>query len=186
MGDSIRLDPCDVHHLTAALSLPFGALLENGTVSLVPADGLLLPYLRMNEEDACPFLRDGICSIHAARPGICRLFPLGRDYDADTRTFRYFLLPDACPKRRENERIGDWIGLPRMEEYEAFVADWHYLVKDLQAYLAKEPSLAEALSSFVLKVFYLTPFAGSGCADPDEAFYRSYRIRAEQARSVIS
>ena len=36
------------------------------------------------ETGACGFLADdGRCSIHMLRPGICRLFPLARDYSDD-------------------------------------------------------------------------------------------------------
>ena len=43
-----------------------------------------------NEKEACYFLNEeGRCSIHSFRPGICRLFPLGRFYEEEG--FRYFL-----------------------------------------------------------------------------------------------
>jgi uncharacterized protein len=40
------------------------------------ADG---PYLRRRRDGACPFLLEGTgCSVHEARPLVCRLYPLGR------------------------------------------------------------------------------------------------------------
>ena len=97
MGKSIILDPLDVHRLTTGLGVPFEALLSQH-VELNVVDGLILPNLRMTEgADACPFLNEqGRCSIHAYRPGICRLFPLGRFYENDS--FRYFLQVHECPK----------------------------------------------------------------------------------------
>lgn len=46
-------------------------------------DGIILPNLRMNgTREVCSFLNEeGRCSIHPYRPGICRLFPLGRYYE---------------------------------------------------------------------------------------------------------
>lgn len=97
MGKSITLDPLDVHRLTTGLGVPFEALLSQH-VELNVVDGLILPNLKMTEStDACPFLNEqGRCSIHACRPGICRLFPLGRFYENDS--FRYFLQVHECPK----------------------------------------------------------------------------------------
>ena len=90
MGKSIVLDPLDVHRLTTGLGVPFEALLSQH-IELNVVDGLILPNLKMTESaDACPFLNaQGRCSIHAYRPGICRLFPLGRFYENDS--FQYFL-----------------------------------------------------------------------------------------------
>lgn len=59
----------------------FDTLLAN-YLELNVVDGMVLPNLKMaGEEEACLFLKDGRCSIHGYRPGICRLFPLGRIYE---------------------------------------------------------------------------------------------------------
>ena len=81
MGESIILDPYDAWRLTTGLAVPFAALLQE-KVELNVVDGVILPNLRMDAQtEACGFLdADGRCSIHAYRPGICRLFPLGRYY----------------------------------------------------------------------------------------------------------
>lgn len=107
MGQSIVLDPLDVHRLTTGLGVPFEALLSQH-IELNVVDGLILPNLKMTESaDACPFLNgQGRCSIHAYRPGICRLFPLGRFYENDS--FRYFLQVHECPKPR-SKSINGWI-----------------------------------------------------------------------------
>ena len=53
----------------------------------------------MKEQDRCAYLdADGRCRIHDVRPGICRLFPLGRVYD-DKGDFSYFLQTGECAKK---------------------------------------------------------------------------------------
>ena len=80
LGDTVILDPLDVHRLCAGLKkLPeelLGSVLELGVT-----DGNILPHLAMKgTEERCVFLNtEGRCSIHDIRPGFCRLFPLGRD-----------------------------------------------------------------------------------------------------------
>ena len=90
MGESIVLNPLDVHRLKVGLGKSFEQLLEN-CLELNVCDGLILPNLKMSGPDeACTFLNsEGRCTIHSFRPGICRIFPLGRFYEGDS--FKYFL-----------------------------------------------------------------------------------------------
>ena len=50
----------------------------------------------------------GRCSIHPYRPGICRLFPLGRYYEEDG--FRHILQIHECEKtNRSKVKIRKWM-----------------------------------------------------------------------------
>ena len=82
MGSSIVLDPYDVFRLEMGLGLSFEGLLAEA-VELNLVDGIILPNLKMSGEgEACTFLNEeGRCRIHPFRPGICRMFPLGRIYE---------------------------------------------------------------------------------------------------------
>ena len=82
MGTSIVLDPCDIWRLTTVTGKNFEQLLAD-TIELQVVDGVILPNLRMDgEKEQCVFLNEqGRCRIHAMRPGLCRVFPLGRIYE---------------------------------------------------------------------------------------------------------
>ena len=84
MGNSIFLDPMDIYRLTTGLECTFEDLLST-CVELQVVDGFIQPNMKMTgKEEQCPFLNEkGRCNIHAIRPGICRLFPLGRCYDGE-------------------------------------------------------------------------------------------------------
>ena len=80
MGNSIVLDPYDVYRLTALRGDTLEHLLEEKKVEWNVVDGQILPNLalRSGADEACGFLDEaGRCRIHAYRPGICRLVPLG-------------------------------------------------------------------------------------------------------------
>ncbi len=96
MGASIILDPLDVFWLCNGLKTSFEALMAD-RIELNIADRLILPNLKMaGTQEACTFLDDcERCSIHSFRPGMCRLFPLGRFYEGHG--FRYFLQVHECP-----------------------------------------------------------------------------------------
>ena len=190
MGDSVRLDPYDVHLLAAAAGRSFAELMQDGVIGLAADDGLLIPHLKMRPDtDDCPFLgADGRCGVHESRPGICRLFPLGRDY-ADG-GFRYFIVPGGCAQPgRAKVRISDWLGVPDVAAWERFVAEWHYFVRRAQQAVTAsgDPDYAGEAAMFVLKVFYLTPYGGApGGADSLAGFLETFDRRLAAAEEAFS
>ena len=190
MTDTIYLDPWDVHQLTGGMGKSFEELRAAGILDLHLEDGMILPYLKMREdgEGACPLLSaDGRCSIHPIRPGYCRLFPLGRDYDAETKTFQYFIVDNGCDMPGKMKvKISKWLGIDNLPVYEEYVARWHYFCRDVKAYLAagEDAAFAQQLNLFILKVFYLTPYVIP--ADGSQDFYSLFEMRLQQARGVIA
>lgn len=132
MGDTILLDPLDIYRLTAALKKGFEELLAD-CVELSVKEGLILPHIKMaGKEERCVFLnREGRCSIHAFRPGLCRAFPLGRNYEEGR--LAYFLLEEECPaKNKTKQKVEKWLDTPQPEKNREFLVSWHYLVKRLK------------------------------------------------------
>ena len=107
MGDSVVLDPFDIYRMQTGLNLTFEQL--TSYIDFHVEDGVILPHLRTTEETlACVFLnQEGRCQIHQYRPGICRLFPLGRYYENDA--FQYFLQIHECKnKNRTKIKLKKW------------------------------------------------------------------------------
>lgn len=171
MGSSIVLDPWDIYQLTTHLNTTFESLLQN-VLELNVVDGIILPNLKMQEEnEACAFLNsEGRCSIHAARPGFCRLFPLGRIYEDNG--FHYFLQIHECPKPNKTKvKVKKWLGIPDLKQYEKFILDWHDFLKKRQLIAmdpASDASVVKQLSMEVLNNFYLKPYK---CGDFFHQFY---------------
>ena len=108
MGESIILDPLDIYELTKNLNTTFENLLKE-QIELHVADGMILPNLKMTDKDVCPFLKEKRCSIHSFRPGICRVFPLGRIYERTDWTifYRWMVVPKRTAVRLR--WAGGWI-----------------------------------------------------------------------------
>ncbi len=114
----------------------------------------------------------GRCSIHAIRPGFCRIFPLGRFYE--NRSFRYFLQIHECPAPGKSKvKIRKWIDTPDVRRYEQYITDWHYYLKDLQEYAMdfSHGDNIHKLNMYVLQQFYLRPF------DESKDFYQEFYER---------
>ncbi|MBO5291926.1 MAG: YkgJ family cysteine cluster protein [Lachnospiraceae bacterium] len=180
MGNSIVLDPLDIYRLTVGLQQDFETLLQD-RLALNAVDGIVLPNLKMTEEgEHCPFLNEeGRCSIHVFRPGLCRIFPLGRHYE--NHSFRYFLQIHECSRNQTKVKVRKWIDTPEPAKNEQYIIDWHYFLKALQAYAeqAEDEKLLRTLSMYVLKQFFITAY------DTGRDFYEQFYERLREAKRAL-
>lgn len=183
MGESIVLDPLDIHRLCINLNKTTEELL-NREIALGIMDWNILPYLQMRgQEERCVFLNEKErCSVHAFRPGICRIFPLGRFYE--NHSFQYFLQIHECKKQNRSKiKVRKWIDIPDAKRYEKFVSDWHYFLKDVQEILEREEEdseLIKNLNMYVIRKFYMTPY------DREKDFYEQFYERLAEGRDLLS
>lgn len=171
MGNSIVLDPMDIYHLEKGLSSSFEELLA-AYLELQVADGVILPNLKMEGRDErCVFLNEeGRCRIHAFRPGICRIFPLGRYYEGDS--FQYFLQVHECRNpNRSKIKVYKWIDMPDVKKYDRYISDWHSLLVRIGEKTEQEPDLAKELNMLMLRTFYQAPY------ELDKDFYEQFYER---------
>ena len=201
MGPVIILDPLDVFELNRFLGQSFEELL-NETIELKVIDGLILPVLKLvrgdeksesadpdgvrespdqngAQEDAmvCPYLgADGRCTIHDFRPGICRLYPLGRSWENGD--FRYILQVNECTHCTGTKvKVKKWLGIPNLAAYEDFCRAWHEILSSAQLLLEgsdPQSSLRSQVCVYLLRQFYL-------CDWNTDDFYGAFEQRRAQA-----
>lgn len=175
MGDSVVLDPFDIYRMQIGLNLTFEQLMPY--IEFHVEDGIILPHLRTTEETlACVFLnQEGRCQIHQYRPGICRLFPLGRYYENDT--FQYFLQIHECKnKNRTKIKLKKWLDTPDLARYEAYITAWHNYVKQAQFHISSLSAEEQKVCNMNhLTVFYITPYN-------TEDFYKEFYQRLEKLK----
>lgn len=181
MGRSVILDPLDIFRMTKNLGVTFESLLAEA-VELNVVDGIVLPNLKMSgAEEKCFYLDSaGRCSIHGFRPGICRLFPLGRFYE--DRSFKYFLQVHECPKKNKSKvKVKNWIDTEDIRDYEQFICHWHYMLDDLQKKIREtsDDEFIKSISMYVLSEFYLKPY------DSKEEIYIQLDRRIEETRHKL-
>ena len=167
MGNSVVLDPYDVWRLTRGLGITFSEMIGK-QMMLSVVDGLILPSLNMeNQTGACPFLNtEGRCSIHAFRPGICRLFPLGRYYHDGG--VSYVLMTGECQKENRSKiKIDKWLGEPNLKAYEKFILQWKAITEQTRELLTKTTDLEQQkqISVSLLQKYFVTPYGEDFFAD---------------------
>lgn len=165
MAQSIVLDPYDVYMLKNRLGQNFQDLLNNGYIELNMVDGLILPNIKMNVKNECSFLNEeGRCSIHEERPGICRIFPLGRVYDG--KGFSYFLQTGQCVRKNNAKiKVKKWIDTENINENQTFISKWHYFIKyvgEKNIFLrdSGRGELVNDIAMYVLNEFYVKTIEG--------------------------
>ena len=159
---------------------------EDGPLELSSHDGLIMPNIKMVADErfahinpdrgVCPFLNaQGRCSIHPIRTGLCRLYPLGRNFYPNKLT--YFILNEdlGCPaKNKSYIRISDWLEIADLDQYEAFQLKWHQIKLQTRAKM-HDPQLSfetkKTLSIRFLNCFYKTPYP--------QDFYQEFYKRAD-------
>ena len=181
MGESIVLDPFDIYRLTTGLNVSFEQLLGD-KIELNVFDGMILPHLKMaGEKEACAFLnQEGRCSVHAHRPGICRLFPLGRIYENGG--FQYFLQIHECKnENRTKVKVKKWIDTPDLKQNDEFILLWHDFVAEMQERMMKagDEAVFKKVNMFLLQSFFIEPYQ-------QVDFYGQFKARLDKVKTVLN
>lgn len=157
--EAVVLDPLDIANLCQGLGKTFEELMGSA-IELKLVDGVILPHLKMTgEEETCSFLdQNGRCSVHSFRPGICRLFPLGRYYSEEG--LRYFLQVHECRKEdRSKIKVKKWLGIPDLASYEKYILQWHAFLQTCEeAMETLDDENQRIFQLYILRTFYQTPY----------------------------
>lgn len=190
-GDSIILDPFDMYLLSKGTGKVFTDMIED-EIEIRIVDGLILPNLMQHHEDSsskasdpadddhCPFLSDqGRCTIHPYRPGMCRLYPMGRYYTENG--FLYILQKDECTEREKTPvLLRDWLGYQDLPGYEVYIQNWHDFKKEAEKALdSLTEKSRDSVTRYILQIFFVHPYL------TEQDFYPQYYARMEICRQAL-
>lgn len=181
MGNSILLDPLDIYRLKSSLDKTFEQLLADH-IELTVVDGIILPNLKMvGSQERCSFLnQEGRCTIHESRPGVCRLFPLGRYYENNN--FRYFLQVHECSMPNKTKvKVSKWVATTDLKSYETFVKDWHYFLNAVEDMIIqkKDEALTKKVNMLLLNQFFIQEY------EKDNSFYQQFNERIDNTKVLL-
>lgn len=121
-GKRIPLNPYDLIRLGEVLQITTGDLIERHT-----QDGVYLNVRTDVEGEPCVFLGEEGCTVHAGRPGACRVYPLGRSCSLEGEEL--FALVEPHPETagvyRTDGTMGSYLKAQGAEPY--FDASHRYL-----------------------------------------------------------
>lgn len=181
MGNSILLDPYDMFQFRKSMNIGLEELIKEERIELGIYDGLILPHIKMTKDkEQCSFLdENGRCSIHAFRPGICRLFPLGRNFEDGK--MNYILLSKACAKtNRTKIKIEKWLDITDGTTYHDYIIKWHDFKKLMSAQIAQaDKEQASQFNLYLLNTFFTTSEV------EQDAFYKEFDIKIQRVKKAF-
>jgi len=115
--------------------------------------------LPVGEDKSCPFLKESRCSIHASKPTVCALFPLGRamQYGAlngdQERKLFYILQNVNCGLQDQTHTVEEWLGAFELESSEAWFLEWTDILGKLVTLIHQlEEMLSDKLMQMILNI----------------------------------
>ena len=138
---------------------------------------------------ACTFLNaEGRCGIHAARPGFCRLFPLGRYYEDGG--FKYFLQIHECDRAgKVKVKVSKWIDTPDLPRYTEYINAWHDFQKQVQEAFARirmqdgeeesKNAQIKQMCMYILNIMYVARY------EENRDFYEQFEMRLEHLKELL-
>lgn len=117
----IMLSPMDIFRMAKELKMSHSDFflrycsMHIGSNSRMP----IIMLRPVGKDDCCPLLKNSKCSVHAVKPAVCGMFPLGRYVafpkdDFGTRSLessevKYLLQPLECGDESETHTVREWL-----------------------------------------------------------------------------
>ena len=130
--DDIMLSPFDLYRLAKFLGKDIEEVVLSytrwhiGATSKIP---VVIMHMR-GEKRTCPFLDHRKCRIHAAKPAVCALYPLGR-IGEENGEIRYMVQTIYCGNQDEPHTVREWLSEFGLEESEEWFQIWQEAIISL-------------------------------------------------------
>lgn len=109
--EDILLNPGDLFRIAKFLNKTPRQVMEEYCEGYIGPDSQI-PIIRLKPKayrNTCPFLGPDGCKIHAAKPTVCALFPLGRAYITTKDKLVYFCQPITCGSDKRTHTVREWL-----------------------------------------------------------------------------
>ena len=158
--DTILFSPRDIFNIAYKLQMtPEEVVNEYAETYIGNASRIPVVHMVPRGQNAvCPFLKDGLCSIHDCKPTVCALFPLGRVVlnaeamgsglaDGPVKV-KYMLVDTDCGSRKQVHTVREWLarfGIPEHDElflmWSRLTAMLHRMICELEEHHVSNETL---------------------------------------------
>ena len=129
--DTILLSPRDIYNVAKSLHLTMKQVIERYTDVYIGRNSRVpVVHLLEGPNKACPFLKGNQCSVHAAKPVVCALYPLGRIYIDGSGSARYFLQDINCGKHTKRHTVRSWLATFGIPEQDIYFQQWSQVLSE--------------------------------------------------------
>ncbi len=127
--EDILLSPQDIFRMAGELGMEAGEFMADYCEAYIGKDSRF-PIARLMPRGSvrrCPLLKDRKCRVHAAKPSVCAMFPVGRcivmrgpgEEEAGS-GIQYVLNLTSCGERSETHTVREWLqsfGIPLEDRF---------------------------------------------------------------------
>ncbi|MCD8147987.1 MAG: DUF2442 domain-containing protein [Clostridiales bacterium] len=194
--EDVLLVPRDIYRMARELKMTPQDLVRTYCEVYIGNDSKI-PLVRLNPRDntkRCPFLSNGKCQIHNAKPEICALYPIGRaflgepsenkDIQIDAEKIFYIYHDVQCGDRTETHTVRSWlkkIGIPEDDE---FFIIWLRTLLELTKFMHEVENYIDP-SSDSLEIIWEAILTGLYLAyDPNIDFMPQFKKNTEKLLSL--
>lgn len=192
--EDILLNPYDIYRIAKALGKELHEVFfEYCETYLGETSRMVLVRLKPRGSiKRCPLLVGQKCSVHAAKPAVCALYPLGRGLksgieetgDLLHREVQYIFQKPDCGDASEEHTVRDWLKDFDFLSDEAYFKEWMQLavdygnaIKKIEA--TKMEGLVNAVATSVLGYIYLN-------YTTDKPFIPQFEQNDKEYRKVLA
>ena len=156
--EDILLSPVDLYRMARALSSTVDDVLKSYCESYIGKTSRI-PVVRLKPKGTnkiCPLLRDSRCRVHAAKPVVCALYPIGRAFTPQKGETSYILQPVPCAVRDKKQTVREWLQLFGIPDYEQESRLWFDISSELAAFMRDfEKNLDETQCNTLWSIVYM-------------------------------
>ncbi|MDR0287223.1 MAG: YkgJ family cysteine cluster protein, partial [Clostridiales bacterium] len=147
--DDIMLNGRDLYNIAQYLNMKTADVIKK-YCELFIGGSSRIPIIRLKpvgQNKICPLLQGNRCIVHAAKPGVCALFPLGRfikfpaeingdikDLNEDDFVIRYLITEAACGED-QNNTVRSWIESFGIDPDDRWYRLWSKMTMQLSEYI---------------------------------------------------
>ena len=128
--EDILLSPYDLNRMARHLGIEMGQVIQDYCIWYA-GQSSMLPVVTMRmrgPEKRCPFLKGKKCGIHAAKPTVCALFPLGRVGSENDEQVHYMMQKVDCGAADEEHSVQEWLAGYDLADSEKWFLEWQQVL----------------------------------------------------------
>ena len=184
--EDILLSPFDLNRMARYLGIEMGQVIQDYCIWYA-GQSSMLPVVTMRmqgPEKRCPFLKGKKCGIHAAKPTVCALFPLGRISSENDDHVHYMMQKVNCGADNEKHTVREWLAGYGLEDSEQWFLEWQKVLLPLtkRMHILMSGFSEEFVASVVeglLVALYVN-------YDPKQDFLEQFRKNADKANQFLN
>ena len=131
---TLLLTPFDILELKNHLGLSSDRFLDEYTEVFPPTETDAFPRVQLKMTDRpgkpCPFVSEKGCTVYPARPGACRIYPLGRGSAKGNRELFFLVKEDHCQGFSEDRKwtVSAWMADQGLKEHNRLNDLWMEII----------------------------------------------------------